>query len=221
MTSIRHTNPRDGKHRRDDRDVRRQDLADGVRDYYDQQEPEITCSYNPDRVDTALEEAGKKLGEHGITLGEGYHSVSPGAGNILIAEAVNWAAKSLDYGFYELKPYVIAAAARDGAGRGVYVQKSEDEDGQIVWDLYHPEVGVASFHDPYGEVETLVNGMETEVDFTPRPFPWSGVERQSEAFRMLADPEAVGEMAVRTAPEIPGKSFAERFGGRGNGERER
>lgn len=226
MTSIRHTNPREDKHHRDFRDTRRQDMLAGLQDYYDQPEPKITYSDNArNRVGTALEEAVKRLGEYDITLGEGYYSVSPVAGNILIAEAVNWAAKEIDYGFYELKPYVFAAAAKEGAGRGVYVQEYVDENGEAVWDLFHPEVGVASFHDRYGEVKTLLNGMENEVYFTPYRFPWSGVERQSEAFNMLENPELVGEMAVRTAPEFEGDkdgSFAKRLGARlNNGKEER
>lgn len=199
-------------------------MTDGWQDRYDQSEPKIAYSYNAQgRIDTALAEAVKRLGEYGITLGEGYHSVPTEAGNILIAEAVNWAAKSIDYGFYELKPYVIAAAAREGADKGVYVQKNVDADGQTVWDLYHPEVGVASFHDRYGEVETLVNGIKNEVSFTPYPFFWSGVERQSEAFELLANRERVGEMAVRTAPEFRGDtngSFAKKLTARLNGEKE-
>jgi len=105
-------------------------------------------------------------------------------GAIMIAEAVNLAAKVIDDGFYELKPKVIDAAAEMGA-RGGW-----GEDGAFY--LYHESVGVASFHDPWCEIGS---GGEWHT-------PWSEVTRQELAFQLLVDENLRREVALKTSPKF-------------------
>lgn len=131
--------------------------------------------------------------------GDGYYSVAPEAANILVAEAVNRAAKTIDYNFYNIKPAVFVEVAERGAGKGVYVHLDEDDYGNDVWRMYHRDVGAIGFHDPYGEIKTLITGKQ--VDYSPA-FPWNGVYRQDMAFAMLEDPDLVEQIAEDTKPEF-------------------
>jgi hypothetical protein len=69
-----------------------------------------------DGGDSALETATLWLEEVGVHVhGEGWCSVPEEAGNILIADAVNYAAKTIDDRFYDLKPAIIVETAIRGA----------------------------------------------------------------------------------------------------------
>ncbi len=101
----------------------------------------------------------------------------------MVAEAVNWAAKTINYGYYALKPelvdYAAAHAPRSGWG----------QDGAFY--LWTPETGAVSFHDPGDEI-----GSAGEW-----PWPWHGISRQDTAFEVLAgNPELLRHLAILTTP---------------------
>lgn len=98
---------------------------------------------------------------------------SPG-GAAAIAEAVNWAAKTIDLNFYSLKPYAVVSAALLGASlwnRGG------------VWYLYGKGIGTVSFHDPHDEINYLVSHYDIPVK--DWGYEWSGISRQEDAFDIL------------------------------------
>lgn len=100
-------------------------------------------------------------------------------GVIAVAEAINWAAKSISYTFYILKSIIIVAASQvDGVsfGRG--------KDGAYY--LSTPTIGVASFHDPGDEVGSMFTKyLGKEIPLWEHK--WSGVPRQHDAFNLLED----------------------------------
>lgn len=111
-------------------------------------------------------------------------------GAILLAEAINWAAKTIDYSFYEVKEMVwIEAAQRNG------VQCGWADDDTLA--LFHPAVGTAHAHriDPW---HPLAEGIGVW------PHEWSGVRRQEWAFELLASGEEARELrkefALATTP---------------------
>lgn len=89
---------------------------------------------------------------------------------VLIAEAVNWAAKAVDEDYYAVKHRLINAL--------VDLNRSDIKYGwnNGVFAMFHPEVGTVWFHDPFGVIEA-------NNDW---PYAWSGVERQAYAFDTLA-----------------------------------
>lgn len=129
---------------------------------------------------TALDEAVMRLRQAGVEVPTEWWepSLLP-----LVAEAINWAAKTVDPAFYDLKGEVVDEIAQS---RGI--QSGWGEDG--VFYLYSPEVGVVCFHDPWEEITS-------EGEWS---HPWSGIERQSLAFDALRDPELRQELAKATAP---------------------
>lgn len=129
----------------------------------------------------ALQRAAAALADAGIDLGGRCWWRVEDA--ILIAEAVNLAAKVIDPEFYALKPDCVRECVEMGADGGWR--------GGIFY-LYHPSVGVASFHDPFDQIE--VEGS------TGWPFEWSGVYRQEQAFDLLVDRKALLRMRFATAP---------------------
>lgn len=129
--------------------------------------------------------------------GEGYYSVPPAARAVLVAEAVNLAAKCIDPEFYTLKPAIFVEAARRGKDDGVTVYYRE-EDG--TWNLYHPAAGVVSFHDPGDEIPRLIGDAQA-VTFSPQPYPWSGVFRQDSAFDILHSADTLARFAATTQPD--------------------
>ena len=104
-------------------------------------------------------------------------------GAVMIAEAVNWAAKVIDEEFYSLKPRVIEAAVEIGADGGW------GDDG--CYYLASERSGVASFHDPFGEIRA---GGSWD-------HPWSGVRRQDAAFHILTDTRIRRVFREATAPD--------------------
>lgn len=103
---------------------------------------------------------------------------------IVVAEAVNWAAKTITPGFYDLKGGVV-----DQVSRMPGVVSGWGEDGTFT--LFHGDVGAASFHDPHEEISS---GGEW-------PHPWSGVRRQDLAFQLLVDKDLLEKAARATTPE--------------------
>lgn len=129
----------------------------------------------------ALQRAAQALADAGIDLdGRCWWRVEDA---ILITEAVNLAAKVIDEDFYALKPDCVRECVGMGADGGWR--------GGIFY-LYHPAVGVASFHDPFDQIE--VDGS------MGWPFEWSGVYRQEQAFDLLVDRKALLKMRFATAP---------------------
>lgn len=120
----------------------------------------------------------RALEEHGVEIAVDPFT-APGA--ILVAEAVNWAAKVICGSFYDFKPAVWAAvAAMDG------VEGGWADDGTYA--ISHPAVGVAHAH------------MLWDMPPGQWPHPWSGVRRQSWAFRLLKSARARRLMAWLTEP---------------------
>lgn len=129
----------------------------------------------------ALQRAASALVDAGIDLGDRCWWRVEDA--ILITEAVNLAAKVIDFDFYAFKPDCVRECVEMGAMGGWR--------GEIFY-LYHPSVGVASFHDPFDQIE---------VDGNMRwPFEWSGIYRQEQAFNLLVDRKARLKMRFATAP---------------------
>lgn len=148
----------------------------------------------------AIQDAIVWMMERGVqVLGEGYESVSLSASYLLVAEAVNHAAKEIDYRFYDIKPEVIAAAAVLGANDGVTVQaEGLNYYDNPIWYLHHPEVGSVSFHDPYNQVDGLIG--DAAVEFSP-PYEWNELTRQTMAFKALESEEVVKALALLTQPD--------------------
>ena len=116
--------------------------------------------------ETILLAARLALADEGVTV-EGSHWDAATA--VMICEAVNWAAKSLDEAFYAMKPACIEAALAVGADGGW------GDDG--VFYLTAPGVGVACFHDPVGALAHIQAQWRGG---------WSGIRRQSWAFDICA-----------------------------------
>ena len=101
---------------------------------------------------------------------------------VLIAEACNWAAKTVCESYYALKPLVVEAAVALGASGGW------GDDGCFY--LSTPETGVASFHDPYGQI-----GSDGEW-----PHAWSRISRQHAAFSIATNDSVRRLFAEATMP---------------------
>lgn len=166
-------------------------IAQELEDYRQEQSPFLILQ----QVKAALEAEGVEV------EGAGYYSVSPAARNVLLTEAVNWAAKDIDYNFYSLKPSVFMATAILGANEGVevYHDEGEEEGYAPVWRMYHPEVGAIGFHDPTGELTKLMAQQSANVVFA-NPFGFSGISRTEKAFDLLSSAEEVQAMAKATKP---------------------
>jgi len=117
------------------------------------------------------------LKEIGVKESEDISTESPDDA-IAVAEAINLSAKVISPAYYDLKPSMIVAASEIGASFGI----GEDD----AYYLSSPTIGTASFHDSYDEVgNIIVNLLGKEI---PKwDHPWSGVERQDDAFNIIAD----------------------------------
>lgn len=104
---------------------------------------------------------------------------------VLIAEALNWAAKTKNGDLYRLKAKVI-----DFVSTLPGVESGWTEDGET-FALFHPDVGTCHFHDPYDEIES---GGEWD-------YPWTGVRRQELAFKILASRDMQRMMSRITGKE--------------------
>lgn len=112
----------------------------------------------------------------------------------LLAEAVNWAAKVVDPGFYAFKARVVAAARSAGALGGW----GEDEQGDAVYYLWAPLVGETSYHDPHGEISEALAPSSAQETW---PCGWSGVERQHLAQDLLTSRAGDGAMLAAMAAD--------------------
>ncbi len=113
---------------------------------------------------------------------EGAESISAQSptGAVAIAEAINLAAKEISYSFYSLKPMLVVLVWKLGGDFGF----GEDN----AYHLGTNSTGVASFHDPYDEIGSLVlNSLNERIPVWNHG--WSGVVRQDDAFNILRDLE--------------------------------
>lgn len=143
-------------------------LADGQED----SQEERRCPYS------VMREAVEALGDVGIPVALGW---SPAAA-VMIAEACNWAAKTIDDVFYYIKSAAIEAAVDLGADGGW----GEDD----CFYLSTEETGVACFHDPYFQIGA--GGRW--------PYRWSGIQRQHAAFLIATRPAVRRLYAEATKP---------------------
>jgi len=120
------------------------------------------------------------------------------AGAVCLTEAVNAVAKwdwedgdPADEAWYLVKPWAVVVAAQLGA------TIAWGDDGTIA--LYAEGAGVATFHDPYGEIEDIARRRGVAIT---GHIPWSGVRRQDWAFILLANPIRRRAMALATDPRF-------------------
>jgi len=124
---------------------------------------------------------------------------------ILIAEAINWSAKVSNDLFYLLKPVMIVASAKNGAKIGI------ESDGNS-WDIYYlfdKSSGVASFHDPGGEVNSLFSKLDDGTEVKDWEFGWSGISRQEVSYYLISEKEKLYLQRMRYNT-LPGKSSKEK-----------
>lgn len=95
---------------------------------------------------------------------------------VLLAEAINLAAKIIDDSFYDIKPEVFAAASQIPG-----VESGWSCDGTFC--LHVPGGGSVHSHDPYGELAELVDNATIDHE-------WSGLKRQNYAHFALESPAA-------------------------------
>lgn len=98
---------------------------------------------------------------------------------VALTEGINWAAKTISYSFYSLKPTMLVAASQT---EGVFFGYGDDG----AYYLGTPTIGVASFHDPGDEVGYIITHCLKQT-IPEWEYPWSGVSRQDDAFNILDD----------------------------------
>lgn len=140
----------------------------------DETHPAADCPF------AALRRAADALEEVGVHVDLDWSPESA----VMVAEACNLAAKVLDEDFYALKPPAIEAAIALGADGGWGV------DGCFY--LSTKETGVASFHDPFGQIQIDAGCFW--------PHRWSGVQRQHAAFLIAGNPAVRRLYAEATLP---------------------
>lgn len=126
-----------------------------------------------------IEGARRVLTAVGVSGAERISAQTPTAA-LVITEAVNLAAKEVDAGFYFIKPSLIVASWKMGCAFG----EGKDTAGYQVYYLGDPIAGVASFHDPDGEVEHIIRTILHE-EVPVWEYKWSGIIRQDQAFQIL------------------------------------
>ena len=132
-----------------------------------------------------------------IAFGDAYYGVmDPAARAILVAEAINWAAKTTTAWWYEVK----AAACQAALSLGAFGYIEDDEYGNSVLYLYSKEVGTASFHFPFGQECWDMTGPNMHWGKLNGRFPWSGITRQEVAFELLTDSQVLKLYAWATRP---------------------
>lgn len=135
-----------------------------------------------------------ELSSRGIIFGDVYYNSPLAARLILLTEAANLAAKWYSETFYEFKENLCQLALDNGASGWI----NEDDWGNQVLYLYHPLVGVASFHFLIEDVENYFDGPRYRGYFTR--WSWSGIYRQDRAFDLLVDADLLSRMAWATRP---------------------
>lgn len=131
------------------------------------------------------------LENSGVTLGDNFRRVTSSASLILLLEAVNWAAKCINYDFYDYKDKLALCLLER---EDIFCWRQEDEYGNAVLYAYHKETGTASFHlfdDFWDEVENWQAWDEWAGQQTcfirKAPFQWPGIPRQDMAFELIGD----------------------------------
>jgi hypothetical protein len=105
---------------------------------------------------------------------------------VLLAEVANFLAKVWDYRYYELKPQLIDYAASLPS-----IRSGWGEDGAFY--LFSPKMGVVSFHDPNGEIQSKGHW----------PYPWSGISRQRFCLEILyGNSEMLEYLRIATSPSF-------------------
>lgn len=134
---------------------------------------------NPEEI---LADARIRLEQDGIEIRRSH--LDP-AGAVLLAEAVNWAAKAVDEEYYLLKPEVVWAAAAIGAD-SCWV------DG--VYHLWAPGLTAPrGFHDPYGQFDWDESELpEPVAEFDWGSYEWDGISRQHLSWSLLSRPRGAG-----------------------------
>lgn len=145
-------------------------IEEGVEDFYTME------SRTPEEV---LLDAQAALAAVGVEMD--FSPLRP-AGAILVAEAVNWAAKTINPSFYDIKPGVVDAAVQIGCEGGWY---------NGVYYLHHEDVGTASFHDPYSQITAQGHW----------PHGWCGIRRQDMAFEIASNATIRRLYAEATSPK--------------------
>jgi hypothetical protein len=128
-----------------------------------------------------------------------------GENAVLIAEAINLAAKTIDSDFYSLKAMAFAAAAASPD-----VECWWGKDGVLY--LFHAGTGEVSGHDPYGEISRTF----TDLGIKPPVYShdWSGIYRQTWAFLALWSSAARRVLAAAGWQEIFSDTQVHRILGR-------
>jgi hypothetical protein len=126
-----------------------------------------------------VEVARNALVHIGVKGAEAVTTQTPAAA-VIISEAVNHAAKVYWREFYNFKPDLIVAAWKMGAHFG----QGSGSVGEVVYYLGDPVTGVASFHDPDGDVAAIVRNCLHE-EIPEWSDEWSGVDRSENSFDRL------------------------------------
>jgi hypothetical protein len=121
---------------------------------------------------TTLEKTINLLKNYSIEMD--FDGLSLGSVYILVTEACNWAAKTLNYSFYDFKEDLIKEAIEFCTD--LEYGSVQDSNNEIIY-LGNNEVGTASFH------------VFWNYNVPEWPWEWSGVYRQSDAFDLLIDEE--------------------------------
>lgn len=138
-----------------------------------------------------------RLANDGVKFGCGYYTASRIGQAVMLAEAVNMAAKVIDYGYYDLKVAAVNAAIVAGARWWI----GYDESGEAVTYIYHRDVGVASFH--FAPVYQFTRNYAGEAGKL-KTYQWSCWSRQFSAFDMLVDYQLRNFYAWATRPRVLG-----------------
>ena len=124
-------------------------------------------------------------------------------GMVLVADAVNCAAKQITAAFYAIKPAVWEAVGEiPGVASGWETDDSgrpaPGEEGGCFF-LSHADAGVTCAHDPQGQIG---GGLDSTGRPVAWPHRWSGIYRQDQALLILGDPALRRRMAIRTSARL-------------------
>ena len=115
--------------------------------------------------------------------------VSQEAVALLLLEAVNLSAKTIDPCFYDDKVTIANFIFANCTDIYWYSNESWGYDCYYFW---HPEIGQISVHDPFEQIEV----GKTKLRYKPQK--WSELPRQNLAYEILKDPELRRKVRDRT-----------------------